>query len=427
MKSYRKLLLPLSLLLFVLLLSACGSRSAAPSVSPAPDAAQSEATAEPTPEPEPEPTPEPLTFPDGSLHSLDEESVDLSALPSDSLHDAAILLRKMPALREVSLGDESRRPEGDGPFPWSEIDALQAFLPEVQIDYRFTLYGKEVSTRDTVLDFNHIPVDDEGAAVRRVLPCMKECQTLDMDFCGVSSESMAAIRDDFPDIDVIWRIWFGRECSVRTDCERILASSPTHCIADSNTKDLKYCTKVKYLDLGHNDLLHDFSFLAYMPDLEVAILAISGLKDLTPVGKCENLEYLEINSCLNGMDLSPLANCKKLHHLNICWLFRATGFRALGELKELERLWIGKITQISKEDLEYLREALPNTEINTTELTGCGGSWRENDDGTRTDRYELLRQQFDYDHYDYSCSSFFNDPKYFTDPNEASLYRKPKH
>lgn len=47
-----------------------------------------------------------------------------------------------------------------------------------------------------------------------------------MDSCGVSDEEMAAIRDDFPDVNVVWRIWFGTGYSVRTDVEKILASQP---------------------------------------------------------------------------------------------------------------------------------------------------------------------------------------------------------
>ena len=49
----------------------------------------------------------------------------------------------------------------------------------------------------------------------------------DRDYCGVSNEAMAQIRDENPNVEVVWRIWFGENYSVRTDVERILASKPT--------------------------------------------------------------------------------------------------------------------------------------------------------------------------------------------------------
>lgn len=364
-----------------------------------------------------------LFFPDGSVYSVGDKTANLSSMPSDSLRDCIPLLQKMTALRSISLGRDSDRPQGDVPFSWEDIAALQEALPGLRIHYRFTLYGKEFTLRDTEMNLSHVPVDDEGEGVRTVLPCMKKCRLLDMDFCGVPSETMAGIRDAFPDIEVVWRIWFGGNCSVRTDCTRIMASAPIYSLKDDNTQDLQYCTKVKYLDLGHNETLHNYSYIANMPELEVCILAITGITDLTPLENCKKLEYLELNNCPSGLDLSPLAGCTNLRHLNICWLYGATGFRALGELKQLERLWIGAITEISDEDVEYLRAALPNTEINTTEQTGCNGSWREEPNGGLVERYVLLRKQFDYDHYGLAVSTYYNDPLYFENPQDAMIYR----
>ena len=291
------------------------------------------------------------------------------------------------------------------------VRKLQEACPQAAFDYRFRLFGKNLSTLDEALNFSHIPMDDEGEAVKAILPCMTRCQSLDMDFCGVSSPAMAEIRDAYPDMDVVWRVWFGLDCSVRTDVERILASNLNHRLTDDNTFEMRYCTKVKYLDIGHNDLLHDFTFLEYMPDLEVAILALTGLQDLNCLHNCQKLEYLEINTCRMGMDLSPLANCKSLEHLNICWLGKVKGYEALCELTNLKRLWIGMFTTIPEEGLAQIRQALPNTEINTKEGTGCGGSWRHVSGGYAP-RYALLRQQFDYDHYPDVCASYWNDPLY---------------
>ena len=405
----------------LLLLCACGAgggRAPAPETLPADTgepvpAPTPEPTPAPTPEPTPEPTPALLLFPDGSEHREDEESVDLSSLDREGVRDAIALLETMPALRRVSLGEAGEEER----LGFEDVHAMQEALPGVDFDYRFTLWGKDFSTLDEAMELDHIKMDDEGAAVRAALPCMTKCRLLNMDFCGVSSEAMAQIRDENPQMEVIWRIWFGNDCSIRTDAERILASNLNHHLTDANTVDLKYATKIKYLDIGHNTALTDLSFLSYMPDLEVAVIAISPWRDLSPLAGCKKLEYLEVSEFFLNygevMDLAPLGELTNLKHLNTCKMFHVKNWEALENLTGLERLWIGAYNDIPPEGIEELRAALPDTEINTTERTGSLGSWRENPDGTPHPRYTLLAEQFDYANYPYSCSTYTNDPNYF--------------
>ena len=98
---------------------------------------------------------------------------------------------------------------------------MQSAFPGVEFLYRFRFLGYDFTTLDTSFDLNHLKMEDEGAAVREILPCMQNCKLLDMDFCGVSSEAMEQIRDEYPQMEVIWRIWFGHDCSVRTDVDHI--------------------------------------------------------------------------------------------------------------------------------------------------------------------------------------------------------------
>ena len=357
--------------------------------------------------------PKTVTFPDGSVHETYEITVDLSNLTHEGVSEAIELLKDFPQRHQVDLGEGPLKANEEPRLAWTDIQQMQSALPGVEFLYRFHFLGVDFSTLDSCFDLNHLKMDDEGAAVREILPCMQNCRLLDMDFCGVSSEAMEKIRDDYPQMEVVWRIWFGHDCSVRTDVDHILASNLNHCLSNNNTKDLKYCTKVKYFDVGHNLALSDFSFLRYMPELEVAILSVTGLSDLSQLAECENLEYLEICNCTRDMDVSPLASLKHLHHLNMNYLGYVTGAEALCELTELERLWIGGMTYLDDETLAQIREALPNTEIDVEDTTGCSGTWRFTADGGLTERYALLKQQFDYDRYPYSCSSYTADPRYY--------------
>ena len=105
------------------------------------------------------------------------------------------------------------------------------------------------------MNLSHISITDNGELVRQVISCMPNLRYLDMDTCGVDNVHMAHIRDDFPNIKVVWRIWFGTNYTVRTDVKKILASMPSvgGDLTVANTYNLRYCTEVKYLDVGHNE------------------------------------------------------------------------------------------------------------------------------------------------------------------------------
>ena len=256
--------------------------------------------------------------------------------------------------------------------------------------------------------------------LRAAIDHMPQLTYVDLDSSGVPNEEMAKLRDDYPGIKIVWRVWFGSELaySVRTDTEMILASKPTAAgfIDEVNGADLKYCTEVKYLDLGHNATLRDISFVEYMPKLEVLIVAMSKWSDATPLASCKNLEYLEMQTT-NCTDLSPLSGLENLRHLNIACITGLEDISPLYSLTKLERLWLGCMNGVPAEQVEQMRKAAPDCEINTTVYDDpTGGGWRYgyHPEGYMfsAPRYILLRLQFN----DYKASAFsfyWNDPLYY--------------
>ena len=346
----------------------------------------------------------------GRKIDLASESVAAGGLSHEAAAALAKLLPCMVNLRSVDLGDDSH------PFSWEDIAMLEKAAPDAGFEYAFSLYGRDFRLSDKKMSLHHIHITDEGELVRKVISCMPELEYLDMDSTKISDESMAKIRDDFPDIDVVWRVWFGDNYSVRTDVEKILASNPGNGgnLTVSNTKALQYCTKVKYLDVGHNEILHDISFIKYMPDLEVAILAMAYFSDTTPIASCPNLEFLEIQT--NEItDLTPLAGLKKLKHLNIAHNYDLCDITPLYGLTQLERLWIGSIDPVPKEQVEEMQKRAPNCVINTEVWDPHAGNWRYDADRESgfSERYELLVKQFGYDSLEYSF--YWLDPYYYED------------
>ena len=258
-------------------------------------------------------------------------------------------------------------------------------------------------------------ISDNGEALRSAMRCMTKLKTVDMDSCGLSDEVMESIREEFPEVDVIWRIWFGKLYSVRTDTDRVLASKPTvgGVVDNFEASKLRHCTKIKYLDLGHNEVISDISFVSSMPELEVFIIAMNPVADLSPLRNCPNLEFLEINTTAVA-DLSPLSESKALRHLNIsnCYM---TDISPLFGLTELERLWIGCKTPIPAEQVQQMQAAAPNCQISTVSDDPHGDGWRATNYDINTGistwhpRYQLLRAQLGYDYQEYSF--YWLDPK----------------
>ena len=343
----------------------------------------------------------------GAPCELDAQRLDLRELRAA---DVAALLPKLTALRalrSVELGE----PREDGP-DWAQIAALRAAAPNAAFNYAFELYGVPLTLESTEIDINHIPVDDAGAHVREVIACMPRLKTLIMDSCGVSNEDMAAIRDDFPNVEVVWRIWFGWTYSVRTNVEKILASKTSWGgeMTGRDVEVLKYCTKVRFLDIGHNENIDDISFVRCMPDLEVCIVAMNSLRDISPLADCPKLEYLELFYTYVE-DLSPLAGLKNLRHLNVstCWFLK--DISPVYDL-DLERFYIGALTPIPTEQVEEYRRRHPDCEVNDELYEGSWGTWRFADEASTelVPRYALLREQFNYDDLDYSV--YWLDPNY---------------
>lgn len=412
MQAIRRAALVLLCALLCLALMGCGTKkeAEAPKETPIPSP-----TATPEPTPSPTPTPEPEIRILGTVYPKDAAVVDLKGLHDADAAETAKQLKRLPGLRQISIGNEL-----ETPLAWDSLKLLHDAAPQAVIDYAFTIFDRPFNLSDEVMDLKYIPMEDEGALVGKVAACMTRLRTLDMDSCRVPNEAMARLRDSLPNVEVIWRINFAQGYTARTNVEKILASMPGQAgeLVHNNVQNLKYCTKLKYLDLGHNNYLDTIDFIRYMPDLEVFIVGMSFVEDFSPIAYCPKLEYVEAMST-RLHDLTPFENLHNLRHLNICFNFAVTDITPLYGL-DLERLWIGQHDPVPPEQIAKYRELHPNCVVNDTTPDPTEEYWRFAEHGDemgnqRYDpRYELLRRQMGYDEeayayywtdplYDYSC------------------------
>lgn len=313
-------------------------------------------------------------------------------------------LQKFPALSYIDLMND----DGSTGYDFEQASTLQSLFPGAFVNMNIDLLGQRVSFNAERIEY--VKVDLGNAAVdtlRSCIPMFPNLNYLLLDSCNIDYELLAQLRDEFPDVKIVWRVYFssgkdGYNCL--TDTEKVWA---TGSVTDAYTDPLKYCTEVKYMDLGHN-CITNINFVNYMPKLEVLVIAITWVCDISPLANCPNLEYLECFSakdeaghCLS--DLRPLSNCTNLRHLNISNLYALTDISPLYDLPNLERVYC-TMSNIPQAQQDKIRELHPDCEFNFTWTDPSKGPWRWEDDAMtiRVPRYELLAQQMGYDTWEYS-------------------------
>lgn len=229
------------------------------------------------------------------------------------------------------------------------------------------------------IDLGDVPVSD-WTAFYAYLDGFERLERVDMFATRVYRKQVDELARRYPQIVFGWTLCFG-EHTVRTDATAFstlhVSGSATHTSSDFSL--LRYCTKLRALDIGHNTA-GDLSFLEPLTELRVLILACNRVKDLTPLAGLRHLEYLELFS--NGVeDLSPLKELPYLAHLNIGYN-NIRDLSPLYEMPQLKRLWMkkchgrGKTKPLDEETIASLRAALPGCEINDASNPTAGG-WRD--------------------------------------------------
>lgn len=315
----------------------------------------------------------------------DTAQLDLSAMTSTDMEAVISRLELLPLVTEASLPDT---------LTMTEVKTLMDAHPQITFLYTFDLFGKTVSTTDQQVEFVNVSIGNKGEAqIRQALDILPFCTYFKLDSCGISNEIMASIRDDYPDAHVVWRVWFDK-FNCLTDETTIRATSRLN---DENSGNLKYCTEVMYMDIGHNPKLSDISFCAYMPKLQILILSESILRDLSPLANCQELEFLELCYCYKVKDLSSLSGLKNLKYLNI-------SFTGVTDLSPLERLplerFVCRLNSVPADQQAAFLEKHPE-DVCLSVFTGkqpFGYGWRYIDNGsTFNDYYANMRIIFRYD------------------------------
>lgn len=268
----------------------------------------------------------------------------------------------------------------------SDLQSLKdAFGAELEGD--FLLYDRIVDLDVRELDLSGI-VMENTQAVEQAVTVLPQLEKVIMCDCGISSEDMDAMAKRHPDVRFVWNIRLGRAV-IRTDATSFISCKfgywpvggvgPTedaeNRLFDHDCVDLKYCTDMIALDMGHMALT-DISFLEYMPNLRYLILADNPIEDFSALQYVPNLIFLEI--FMTSFDQAEvLTQLKNLKDLNIGFS-KIKNWEPLMEMTWLERLWLPG-TRLESTEYWQIKAALRNTEFIYRGEHSTDHNWRDND------------------------------------------------
>lgn len=354
LRKSKKLLLVLALA-GLCLLSGCTwqteaseTRTASPSPSP---------TAPPTPSPTPAPT---------------------SWVVTDESAEEILALGEIGTLREIDA-TASREYEA--------LLTLCQMLPECDIRWVYP-FGGEMIPSDT----EELTVTDtEG--LDQALRYLPDLRKVDMLACTLTTEEMENYSQLRPDIDFLWMVRFGK-WEVRSDITIFSTLStdighPYRYVDEEMYPLLRFCHKLRALDLGHNDLC-DLTLIGELSELQVLILVDNQrVTDISPLANLKNLRYLELFTDENIRDFSPLEGLTAMEDLNLSWCKYLDNIDFIANMPNFQNGWF-RFTGVDREDVEQFsgRDICFTYDHNREEVSSTAWGWRS------TERNIAIRKAF---------------------------------
>lgn len=279
------------------------------------------------------------------------------------LRDGQELREKLPYFPQLQRLDLR-----GGRFTPEEREELEQQYPQVEILWDVVVDGKAIPVDTVTLDLSgHTSL--ELSQLEEALPYLPDLQKVILCDCGFSNEELDALNRKYENVRIVWNVTIGGR-NTRTDETYFAPNKWGIKLDDENCYDLRYCTDMVCVDIGHMKKVTNCEWAAFMPDLTYLIVAETGVKDLSPLKNLKKLKYLE--AFLTPVtDLTPLVGCTALEDLNLCYTYGDP--EPIGEMTWLKRVWW---TQNWKARAE-LPKKLPNTVFEFSAASSTGNGWRE--------------------------------------------------
>lgn len=284
------------------------------------------------------------------------------------------------AIRYIRKNQPSELTIENVKFKPTDLIQIRAAMPEGSVFHFTTNWGKvQFSDTDTEID---LTVRDSGASDADFQALIDLCPDLKLidnsNHHAPNYKFMIPLIEKYPDITFEWEVWLGKNhyCSTKATAFSTFNEpfDPDALTSNQLYARIRYCYRLKALDLGHNEL-KNLDFLEFLPDLELLIVGDNQIKDLTPIAQCKHLKYAELFSNY-FTDLTPLASCTELLDLNICYC-PVHDFSPIDGLENLERFWATMIRGLPEEEKTRFQEVHPNTEVDFKGSHATTNGWRK--------------------------------------------------
>ncbi len=292
-------------------------------------------------------------------------------------------VKENPRLEKLDLGELVLTSE--------QYIELRALKPDTAIKSKVSFEGFTIELPGERIDISGNKIKDREA-LNALLAVFPENSKIVMSNCGYTNDELAALRDKFTNVEVVWRLYFGNpKWSLMSDDEAfsvMIYHYDYRRMTSADIQILKYCNNLKALDLGHQAIT-DLSIFSQLTELRVLILADNRISDLTPLKDLKKLEYLEL-FVNNIRDVSPLAGLTNLLDLNLGWNYNIKDISSLYGLKQIERLWLPTtgITYSKALQNEISANFVNAKCVYSDPETSIGSGWRAHP------RYQPMRGMF---------------------------------
>lgn len=282
--------------------------------------------------------------------------------------DAESFTRALPHMQQLEkVAFTGKLPEMQQLIQWKKD------YPNVTFFWDFEVFGKSVNSQTTKLILNDIPISSIEE-VAQIMDCFYNMELVEMCHCGIPSEEMAKLRERFPNTKFVWIVKLGW-AEFRTDITTFMPFKLGYShFSDQHAKELKYCTDIICMDLGHQNI-RDLSFLNYMPNMQYLLLCEIPARDFTPLKNLKNLRYLEL-FITEFRDTSLLSEMEHLEDLNICYT-QVDDITPILKLKNIQHLWMNYTPRINAEERQQLHDTFPNAVIRYGHSGSTEGAWRK--------------------------------------------------
>lgn len=265
-------------------------------------------------------------------------------------------LAMLPYLRKLTSVDVDNTAIIDQLVPAIKKMDWCKFLYEVELTEHYTCS----STRET-LNMRKAQINDYESFKTKLgyLPNLKH---ITLDYCNLTNEQLDGIRQAYPYLTVRWVVKFGGY-RVPTDTHvfsTLQASNTSRRFTDEELGVLRYCTELRCLDLGHNNLTN-LDFVEPLTKLQAIIITDNrNLSDISGLAGKQDLQYIEMLTTKVN-DLSPLGTLPSLTDLHIyntpAWETPTYDLSVLHSVSTLEH-FVGH-DNTPHEQLIALKEAIP--------------------------------------------------------------------